>query len=306
MLDFLKTGFQKVKSALAKSRSQLREKIQALFSGPLDEKTFEQLEEILYEADLGSELAAEFIQKTKKFLRQNPAATHEEILHMLRDFALKLLQEPPKIETQQGSPHVILVVGVNGSGKTSSIAKLAHRLQKENESVLLAAGDTFRAAAVEQLGIWAERLKCPIVTSQSGGDPSAVAFDALNAALARKIGTVIIDSAGRLQNRTELMRELEKMRKVCAKVIPSAPHETLLVLDSTMGQNALDQATLFHQSTPLTGIILTKLDGSAKGGVALAIYKKLGIPVRWIGVGEKIDDLLPFDNETYVNALFGV
>ena len=305
MLDFIKTGFQKVKSALSKSRALLSGKIQALFSGPVDEKTFEQLEEILYEADLGSALAAECVEKTKKFLRQKPQASQQEILGMLRAYALELLQKPAKTQTPLGKPHVILIVGVNGSGKTSSIAKLARRLQEEKKSVLLAAGDTFRAAASEQLNVWAERLECPIIKSQPGSDPSAVAFDALSAAVARGCDTVLIDSAGRLQNRTELMRELEKMRRVCAKVIPDAPHETLLVLDATLGQNAVDQATLFHQSTPLTGIVLTKLDSSAKGGVALAIYKKLRIPVQWIGVGEKIEDLLPFDNETYVKALFG-
>jgi fused signal recognition particle receptor len=309
MFGFLKTGFQKVKTALAKTRSLLGGKIQALFSRPWDEKTFEELETILYEADLGSLCAEEFVQFTKQFLRKNPAATKEEILSALRDFSLQILQLPPKTAPrvpEAGQPLVILIVGVNGSGKTTSIAKLARNFQAEKKKVLLAAGDTFRAAAIEQLTTWAERLGCEIVKSKPGSDPSAVAFDALTAATARQSDVVIIDTAGRLQNKTELMRELEKMRKVCAKVVPTAPHETWLVLDSTTGQNAVDQATIFHQFTPLTGIILAKLDGSAKGGIALSIYKQLGIPIRWIGVGEQMEDLLPFDQESYVNALFNL
>ncbi len=308
MLGFIKSGFQKVKSALAKTRSLLGGKISALFSKPLDEKTFEELERILYEADLGSICAGEFVEKTKQFLRKNPEASQEQIVQSLRDFALQILNTPPKampVEKKSSEPLVILVVGVNGSGKTTTIAKLAHNFQAEKKNVLLAAGDTFRAAAIEQLTTWAERLGCEIIKSQSSADPAAVAYDAVSAAKARGADVVIIDTAGRLQNRSELMRELEKIRKVCAKVVPDAPHETLLVLDATTGQNAIDQANIFHQFTPLTGIVLTKLDGSAKGGIALAIYKQLGIPVRWIGVGEKMEDLLPFEKESYVNALFG-
>lgn len=307
MLGFLKAGFQKVKSALTKTRSLLGGKIRALFSQPWDEKTFEELEAILYEADLGSLCVQEFAEKTKQFLRKHPDAPKEELLGTLRDFALQILEEPAKVSpvaVKAGEPLVILIVGVNGSGKTTSIAKLAKRFQEEKKTVLLAAGDTFRAAAIDQLALWASRLECEIVKSQPGSDPSAVAFDALTAAKARGIDVVIVDTAGRLQNKTELMRELEKMRKVCGKVLPGSPHETWLVLDSTTGQNAVDQASVFHQFTPLTGIILAKLDGSAKGGIALSIYKQLGIPLRWIGVGEKMDDLIPFDAANYVNALF--
>lgn len=308
MFGFLKTGFQKVRAALTKTRSLLSGKIRSLFSAPWDENTFEELERILYEADLGSVCAQEFVEETKKFLRKSPKASQEEIIQALRTFALTILTQAPKVSPsspKSGEPLIILIVGVNGSGKTTTIAKLARQFQEAKKKVVLAAGDTFRAAAIEQLTTWAERLGIEIVKSQPGGDPAAVAFDALTAAKARSADVVIIDTAGRLQNRSELMRELEKMRKVCAKVIPNAPHETLLVLDATTGQNALDQATIFHQFTPLTGIILTKLDGSAKGGIALAIYKQLGIPLRWVGVGEKMDDLLLFDKEAYVQGIFG-
>ncbi len=298
--------FQKVKAALAKTRSLLGGRIRALFSKPWDEKTLDELEEIFYEADLGSVCVQEFLSLTKQTLRKNREASREDILLALRDGALEILKKAPLVEEKTGNPRVILVVGVNGSGKTTSIAKLAYHFQEKGKRVLLAAGDTFRAAAIDQLKMWAERLKCDFVGSAPGGDPASVAFDALTSALARGSDLVIIDTAGRLQNKTELMREVEKMKNVCAKVVDNAPHETLLVLDATTGQNAVDQAQVFHTFTPLSGIILTKLDGSAKGGIALSIYKQLGIPVRWTGVGEKMEDLLPFDPESYANALFDI
>jgi fused signal recognition particle receptor len=201
---------------------------------------------------------------------------------------------------------VILVVGVNGSGKTTSIAKLAKNSKEAGQKVIVAAGDTFRAGAIDQLTHWADKIGVEIVKSKAGGDPSGVAYDALSAASARGADVVIIDTAGRLQNKTDLMHELEKIRRVCTKHIASAPHQTLLVLDATTGQNAIDQAEVFHKFTPLTGLILTKLDGSAKGGVVLAIYKKLSIPVQWIGVGEGENDLMPFDPKEYVEALFDI
>jgi len=203
-----------------------------------------------------------------------------------------------------GKPHVILIVGVNGSGKTTSIAKLAAKFQKEGKKVLLAAGDTFRAAAIEQLDTWAKRLGVEIVKSSPGADPAAVAFDGASAAVARGIDVVFVDTAGRLQNKVDLMRELEKVRRTLKKVIPEAPHETLLVLDATTGQNAVDQAKAFHAVTPLSGIVLTKLDGSAKGGIILSIYKELGLPVLWVGTGEGAEDLEPFDPKAYVDSLF--
>ena len=307
MFSFIKSGFQKVKQALTKTRLQLSYRIKTLFGQPWEEETFERLEEILYEADLGTVCAAYFVKEIRAFLLKHPKASSEEILAVLQKKALELLNIPaaaaPKVPAS-GEPLVILMVGVNGSGKTTSLAKLGKRFADDDKKVLIAAGDTFRAAAIEQLDTWAERLSLDIVKAKPGSDPSAVAFDALTAAKARGADVVLIDTAGRLQNKTDLMQELEKIKRVCHKVIPNAPHEIYLVLDATVGQNAIDQAKIFHQFTPLTGIILTKLDGSAKGGIVLSIYKDLGIPVRWIGVGESADDLMPFDPQSYVDALF--
>ena len=198
---------------------------------------------------------------------------------------------------------MVLIVGANGSGKTTSVAKLANYYKKEGKKGLIAAADTFRAAANEQLETWANRLDIPLIQSQSGSDPAAVAFDALDAALARKMDLLFIDTAGRLQNKTALMQELAKVRRICKEKVPQAPHETLLVLDATIGQNALDQAKTFHQFTPISGIILTKLDGSAKGGIAALIQKELNIPILWVGMGEKEEDLIPFDPAAYLDAL---
>lgn len=296
--------FKKVKDALSKTRSLLSNKIRALFGKPWTEETFQELEQILYEADIGTRTSASFVEHVKKALRKNPQASSKDIIEVLREHALSLLQAPSKVEPKTGSPQVFLVVGINGSGKTTSIGKLAHLFQKEGKSVLLGAGDTFRAAAIEQLTRWAERLKIDIVKSKIGSDPSAVAFDALSAAKARNSDVVLLDTAGRLQNKTDLMLELEKIKRTCNKALPGAPHEVILVLDATIGQNALDQAKTFHQFTPLTGIVLSKLDGSAKGGMILSIYQELGIPIRWIGTGETADDFLPFSAEEYVTGLF--
>jgi len=309
MFKFLKSGFQKLKDALSKTRSQLSLRLKALFSKPLDDQTFDQLEQILYEADLGSLLANDLVEQVRLFLKKNPGAPFDQILGSMRERALEILKNPPKVQAkdpQDKKPRVILIVGVNGSGKTTSIAKLAQNFKEDGKKVLLAAGDTFRAAAIDQLEIWADRLDVEIVKGRPGSDPSAVVFDAVTAAKARNIDIVFIDTAGRLQNKTDLMHELEKIKRVTTKIIPDAPHETLLVLDATTGQNALDQAKTFQQFTPITGIILTKLDGSAKGGIILAIYEQLGIPVQWVGVGETAKDLMPFDPESYVEALFDI
>ncbi|MDN3506730.1 MAG: signal recognition particle-docking protein FtsY [Simkaniaceae bacterium] len=296
--------FSKIKRALTKTRSAISGRITNLFKGPINEETFEELEQILYEADLGSEYAMELVEETRRFLKKNREAKIDEILSFLQEKALDALNSPTQVEKRSGTPHVILVVGVNGSGKTTSIARLAKKLKSEGKSVLLAAGDTFRAAAIEQLTTWAERLDLPIIKSTPGGDPAAVAFDAVTSAKAKGVDVVLIDTAGRLQNKTDLMRELEKVVTVIKKVAPDAPHETLLVLDATTGQNAVDQAEIFHSFTPLTGIVLAKLDGSAKGGIVLSIYKKLGIPVQWVGIGEKEDDFMAFDPKAYSEALF--
>jgi fused signal recognition particle receptor len=308
MLQFLKTGYQKIKEALSKTRASLSSKIRTLFGRPWDDETLESLEQILYETDLGTSCVAEFVEYLQKNIAPGPQTNVSFILEELKKKSLAILKEPPAthpIPCKEGEPLCILIIGVNGSGKTTSIAKLASHFRREGKKVLLAAGDTFRAAAIDQITLWAEKLHCDIVKSTPRADPSSLAFDALTAAKARGSDVVLLDTAGRLQNKTELMQELEKMKRTCKKIFPDAPHETLLVIDATTGQNALDQTRIFHAHLPLTGLILTKLDGSAKGGIALSIYKELKIPIRWIGVGEKAEDLLPFKAEDYVEALLG-
>lgn len=288
--------FKKVFSPFAKWKSALGQKIRSIFTQVPDENAFLHLEQIFYEADLGPTTAGELVEKLRK---KNPSA--EEVIPFLKRELLQFFKPAPEIAPHH--PHVILMIGVNGSGKTTSLAKLASYYQSLGKKVLIAAGDTFRAAAVEQLETWANRVGVPLIKSQSKGDPSSVAFDALSAAKAREIDIVLIDTAGRLQTKTDLMQELSKLKRVCQKQVPDAPHETLLVLDATVGQNALDQAKVFHQFVPISGIVLTKLDGSAKGGIAVAIQKELHIPIRWVGTGEKEEDLTPFDPVSYVDAL---
>lgn len=305
MFSFLKSGFSKIKKALSKTRSIFSDKLQQLFKKPMGEETLEELERILFEADLGTKCALAFTDRIQKFARKNTSATVKDYIEEMKTYALEILnKETKEVFKEASSTRMILIVGVNGSGKTTTCAKLAKRIKDEKNSVLLAAGDTFRAAAIEQLEIWSKRLNVDIVKGQPGGDPSSVIFDALSAAKARKIDVVIADTAGRLQSKTDLMHELGKVRKVCQKFDPNAPHETLLVLDATTGQNALDQAKIFNQFTPLDGLILTKLDGSAKGGIILAIREELNIPIKYIGVGESMDDLMPFDANEYIEALF--
>lgn len=309
MFGFLKSSYQKIRGGLAKTRQFLGTKLRSLFKEPWTEESFDKLQQILYEADLGSALSLSLAEKLRHFWRKHPDIQEEKLIAFLQNEALAILEKPPNVEPKALSskePKVTLIVGVNGSGKTTTLAKLAHLYKQEGKTVLLAAGDTFRAAAIEQLTTWAERLELPLVKAQPGGDPAAVAFDAVTSAKAKKCDLVLIDTAGRLQNKTDLMRELEKVCKVTGKVISGAPHETLLILDVTTGQNALDQVETFHCFTPLTGIILAKLDGSAKGGIALAIYEKWGIPIQFVGVGEAVEDLMPFDPKAYAQALFEV
>lgn len=304
MFSFLKSSFSKIKKALSKTRSIFGDKLKALFSKPLDEDTLEELEQTLYEADLGSNLTQQFLTHVEKFKAKNQMATSSDLMESMKVKALDILGENSEGIQINYKPTVILVVGVNGSGKTTTCAKLAAHFQSMGKSVLLAAGDTFRAAAADQLEIWAKKLHVDLVRSKPNADPSSVVFDALTAAKARGVDVVLADTAGRLQSKTDLMKELAKMRKACAKVIPDAPHETLLVLDATTGQNALDQAKIFHEFTPLSGLILTKLDGSAKGGIVLSIYNEMKLPIYFIGVGESKDDLMPFSSKDYVEALF--
>lgn len=299
----LKAGFEKVKSALSKTRSLLGQKIRALFSGPIDETLVETLEVILYEADLGVKTSSELAEKIRDELRKNKNITADELIGILKNELLKKLSLPP-VNEELSFPHVILIVGVNGNGKTTSCAKLAKKYQGLGKKVILGAADTFRAAAQEQLTLWAERLTIPIVRGQPKCDPSSVVFDTLDSAKSKGYDLAIIDTAGRLHTKTHLMQELDKIRRVAAKVVPGAPHETLLVLDATVGQNAIEQAKTFLQYTPVSGLILTKLDGTAKGGVIVNIWQELQLPVKFIGVGEGIDDLEPFDPETFVKSLF--
>lgn len=305
VLKFLKSSFASVKNTLSKTGSLIGNKLRFLFGGPINEETLEKLEQLLYEADLGVQYAQELTAKVRESLKQDPTLTSEALVQKIRDEILKNINYSPveASSTQEQLPHVILVIGVNGNGKTTSVAKLARRYQIEGKKVLIAAADTFRAAAIEQLSIWAERLGIDIVKGHSKSDPAAVAFDAVSAGKARGADVVIVDTAGRLHTKIPLMQELEKIRRSCSKIIPAAPHETFLVLDATTGQNAIEQAKTFHKFTPVSGLILTKLDGTAKGGIVLAIQKQLGIPIKFIGIGEGLDDLQPFDTQAFVNAL---
>lgn len=307
MFDFLKNRYQKIKNALSKTKSVLGKKIRNLFSKPLNEETLEQFEQILFEADLGSTVVSEFIDTIDHYHRKNPRATAEELINCLQEKSLEILHAPPSTEQKspkEGKPLVILMVGINGSGKTTTAAKLGAYYQSLGKSVLLAAGDTFRAAAIDQLEIWSKRLNLQIVKGTMGADPSSVIYDALQSANAKGIDIVIADTAGRLDSKTDLMLELDKIHRVIQKFDPDAPHEVLLVVDATIGQNAMEQARTFNKYAPLTGIALSKLDGSAKGGIVLSIYREMGIPVKWVGVGETAEDLLAFDEENYVDALF--
>lgn len=305
--QYLKSGYQKVRNALSKSRSFFGDKIRNIFSTPLDEKSLEKLEQLLYESDLGVQASMELTKKVRDFHAKNQNASPEELIVEVRREILEALQKysPLLVEIpKEEGPFVILIVGVNGNGKTTTVAKLAKRFQDQGKKVILGAADTFRAAATEQLEAWAGKLEVDIVKGIPKSDPAAVAYDALSAGKARQADVVIIDTAGRLHTKTPLMQELEKIRRSCRKINPHSPHETLLVLDATTGQNAIDQARTFHKFTPISGIILTKLDGTAKGGIILSIQQTLGIPVKFIGLGESMEDLEPFNPETFVNALF--
>lgn len=302
ILKFIKSSYDNVKKAFAKTGSLLGEKIRALFGGRWDDAALENLEQLLYEADLGVQTAADLTAKVKEAKRKNPELQPDALLDILRSEILRILKTDSPAPVM-GSPHAILIVGVNGNGKTTSVAKLAHRYQLEQKKVLIAAADTFRAAAVEQLETWAHRLNIDIVKGAQNADPAAVAFDAMTAGKARQADVILIDTAGRLHTKSHLMQELEKVRRTIRKVDGEAPHETLLVLDATSGQNAVDQAKTFSKFVPLTGLILTKLDGTAKGGIIVAIHRELGLPVRFIGVGESVEDLVPFDAESFVQTL---
>ena len=275
-------------------------------TGPIDESVLDSLEDALIASDAGVELSLRLVDTLRTDVRANRITTADELRPAVRAQLLALLREAEEnatIEAPPDRPLVTLLVGVNGTGKTTTAAKLAKRKLEEGTSVILAAADTFRAAAVEQLQIWADRVDVPMVHQQEGADPAAVVYDAISAARSRKIDLVLVDTAGRLHTHTNLMKELEKVKKVAGREVPGAPHEVLLVLDATTGSNGIEQALRFGAVAEVTGVVLTKLDGTAKGGVILAIADSLKLPVRWVGVGEGADDLLPFVAEDFVDSL---
>ena len=296
--------FGKLLAALKKTRDVLTAGLSRLFAGrKLDESLLDDLEELLYNSDLGP-VGTRIVDALKQAYRKKEIADVAAVPAFLRAQLVALLHgsEAPLARAKQ-APTVILVVGVNGSGKTTSIAKLARHLQSQGHSVLLGAGDTFRAAAVEQLTLWANRMNVPIVKQATGADPAAVAFDAVAAAIARKVDYLILDTAGRLHTQKNLMTELEKIVRVVQKNLPEAPHETLLVLDATTGQNAIRQASEFAKAAPVSGLILAKMDGTAKGGALFGIRDVMRVPVKFLGVGEGLEDLEPFRVDSYVDAI---
>ena len=304
-----KPGFlERMKEAVTRTRENLSERIEEVvaFSKEIDRSTLDDLEATLIGADLGATTTHEVLQKLREKADRKQIRNVDELKRLLKEELLAILEQGSSQPVQRvdGVPEVILVVGVNGTGKTTTIGKLAQVFRSDGKNVLLCAADTFRAAAIDQLEIWGQRTGTEVIKSKAGGDPSAVLYDALQAATARGCDFVIVDTAGRLHTKSNLMSELEKMRRTAQRIIPGAPHETLLVMDATTGQNGLQQARLFTQSAGVTGIVLTKLDGTAKGGVVVAITRELGVPVRYVGVGEKAGDLLPFNPKEFVDSLF--
>jgi fused signal recognition particle receptor len=296
--------FRRLRENLSKSREALAGELRASFTGPLDDETWERLEEALIYADVGARTTAKVVESLEREAEEGRIATGEDLGRRLRESLAELASSGDDHIDVSHSPTVILVVGVNGTGKTTTIGKVAWHLQKEvGRSVIMAAGDTYRAAAQEQLAEWAERAGSDIVRANPGSDPGAVMFDAIEAARARGRDVVIADTAGRLHTQEPLMEELTKVRRVISKQIADAPHETLLVVDATTGQNGLRQAKLFQEAVEVSGIVLTKLDGTAKGGIALAIAEELGLPVKLIGIGESLEDLRPFDPDDFARAL---
>jgi fused signal recognition particle receptor len=273
--------------------------------GQIDDELWDDLEALLIQADVGVETTMALIEQIRQRVNREGITKPIEVQRILKEEMQKLLGEfPPSEINRPRLLTVVLVVGVNGSGKTTSIAKLAAHYQAEGQTVLLAAADTFRAAAIDQIKIWGERAGATVIAHQPGSDPGAVVFDAVKSGLARKADMVIIDTAGRLHTKFNLMKELHKLSEIARKQVHAAPHETLLVLDATTGQNALSQAMHFKESVKITGVVLAKLDGTAKGGVVFAIARELGVPVRYVGTGEGLDDLMPFDAEAFVDGLF--
>jgi fused signal recognition particle receptor len=304
------TVTEKFKEGLTKTRDNFSGKVNDLVSRyrKVDEEFFEELEEILIGADVGFDTVMVLIEELKKEVKRRNIQDPQEVQAVISEKLVDIYQggeeATSEINIQKDGLTVILFVGVNGVGKTTTIGKLAHKYKSDGKSVLMAAGDTFRAGAIEQLEVWGERVGVEVVKQAAGSDPAAVMFDAVKAALARNVDVLLCDTAGRLQNKVNLMKELEKVKRVIEREIPGAPHEVLLVLDATTGQNALIQAKTFKEATNVSGIVLSKLDGTAKGGIVLAIRNELKIPVKLVGLGEKMDDLQEFDAEKYVYGLF--
>lgn len=307
-LDKLKStlSLDKLKSGLKKTREILTTDIDDLLFGSktLDENLFNELEELLISADMGPQFVNDLIEDVQDRMKRKELQNAGQVKKILRERMASILQKiDVPLNVPQGQPFVIMAVGVNGSGKTTTIGKLANMLQKDGHEIMLVAADTFRAAAIEQLEIWGQRVNTPVIKQKMNSDPAAVVFDALGKVKTGYSGVIIVDTAGRLHTRVNLMEELKKIKRVMSKEMPGAPHEILLVLDATTGQNAVIQAKMFKEEIGATGIVLTKLDGTAKGGVVVRIASELGLPVRFIGVGEKMDDLRPFSSNDFVSAL---
>ena len=309
--------FEKFAEAVASTRENLADRIDLVIGGrrEIDAAVLDELEEVLIGADIGAQASLAIIEKARQQLNRKQLNDFDELKRLikseLRDILDTAERNRPRgtvaSETEvplEIRPYIIMVVGVNGVGKTTTIGKLAHRIKSEGNEVLICAADTFRAAANDQLAIWAERSGVPLVQQKPGTDPSAVLFDSIHAAKARNADVLIIDTAGRLHTKTNLMQELEKMRRIAGREVEGAPHEVLLIMDAVTGQNGLEQARQFTKAVPVTGLVLTKLDGTAKGGIVIAIARELGIPIRYVGVGETMNDLIEFSPEAYVNGLF--
>jgi len=303
-----KSLFQRLRQGLSKTRTALTGRLDRLFLGKkqITPDLLDALEEILYTSDIGVATTQELIQSVQEKISRKELDRPEALTALLRESIYTYLQVSPVGHPlpKPGEPLVIMAVGVNGVGKTTAIGKAAYRYKQQGKKVMLVAADTFRAAAAEQLTIWGDRAGAEVIRQKSGADPSAVVYDALTAALAREVDVVLIDTAGRLHTKTNLMEELQKVHRVTGQKLPDAPHEIWLVLDATTGQNAVSQAEMFHRALGITGIILTKVDGTAKGGILVSICRELQLPIQYIGIGEQMEDLRPFDPEEFVQALF--
>jgi fused signal recognition particle receptor len=308
------TLLERLKDSVAKTRTELAAQVEQILTGnrPVDPELLKHLETALLSADIGVRTTKEVLATLRQQVNEHKLTETAELKKELKRQIVKILQAPAASSNGTGAsadlakvaPRVIFVVGVNGTGKTTTNGKLTNRLKKEGASVVLCAADTFRAAAIEQLEVWAHRSGVEVIKQKPGADPSAVVFDAISSARAHSSDVVIVDTAGRLHTKSNLMAELDKMKRTAAKIVTGAPHDVLLVLDATTGQNGLNQAREFWSHAGVTGIVLTKLDGTAKGGIVVAIARELNLPIRFVGTGEKIDDLVPFDAQTYVNSLF--